>query len=303
MINDIYLDASIARILFFTIPAVVIIITIVLNVVHTKLSAKGHRKVLGWLVDPLPIKPIFERRKGAADGNTPKPSLGKRVKYVLGQISLRFLFFILFAVLVAAGLELSVFLHEGGHGVIGELVGGTWQLIRLGFFNGSCWVPLPLSIDPMDGPAYFISRSWISVSGNLVETLFGTGFLLLLLVPQVKKSFFASLFFLGEGFGGISTSLMAWYGQSWQVLYGNPLVNSDTRNFLSYQIFLATGLDAANMLIITTAIMVPVVVVGILVPGLLWRVHYPKYRFSHWWFIGLVQAVWWAAFLATGSFF
>ncbi len=297
MINQIYMDGGIARILFYILPAAIIALSIVLNLVHQKLSGKGHRKILGWLVDPWPIKPMIQRNKVVADANAPKPSIGKRIKFIIGQISIRLVFFVVFAVLVACGLELSVFLHEGGHGVAGELVGGSWEDIGLGLFSGFCRVRL--STNPADGPVYFIARSWISLSGNLIETLFGTGFLLLLLVPQVRKSFLASLFFFGAGFAGIFTTMTAWYVQSWDILYGNPLVNSDTRNFLSYQAILGTGFDANGVLIITTAIMATMFVVGILVPGLLWRVHYPKHRFSHWWFIGIIQALLWFEFLGN----
>jgi preprotein translocase subunit SecG len=299
MMHDIYLDASTYRVLFYAIPITIIILTVVVYYIHQKLTSKGHRRVLGWIVNPLPIKPLIVRKKKGEPKELEKKPIGKRVKFVLGQLGLRVLFFVVLAVLVAVGLELGVFMHEGGHGVVGELVGATWDRVRLGLFNGSCYVPLPFGSS--DGALYYTARSWISLSGNLVETIFGIGCMLLLLLPPVRKSFFASIFFLATGIVSISSSITGWYGQSWNIMYGFPIVNHDARNFLSYQVPLGTGIGPGDVLVATTILMALLMAVCIVVPGLLWRSHYPNHRFSHWWIIGLIQALLWIEFLTSGS--
>ncbi len=196
------MDAAVARVLFFAIIIVIVVATILLYHVHRKLAGRGHRKALGWLVDPMPIKPYIRGRgnargQGTAATGSPPRSLARGVKVVLAQTGWRMLFFVILAVIVLVAAEVSIFFHECGHGLVGELVGGSWTQIRIGLLNGTSWTPM--SLVESDGEPYFIARSWVVLMGNGMEVIVSTGFLLLLLVPPVRKSFIASLFVLALG--------------------------------------------------------------------------------------------------------
>ena len=262
MLDDIFIDAGVARVLFFAILAMVIGITLVVYYIHRALAARGHRKVLGWLVDPMPIKPYIQKHgpdRGQAPGESPAPSTGKRVLRVLGQTGWRLLFFIVLAVIVFCAAEVSIFFHECGHGLVGEMVGGSWSQIHIGLLNGTSWTPLPIT--ESNGTPYFIARSWITLMGNGMEVIVSTGCLMLLLVPPIRKSFIGSLFVLALGVAGFASAISAWYGEAWNVLYGHPTQNSDTLKFVYYQEVLGTGVTPSFIIAVSTVFMIALQVI------------------------------------------
>ncbi len=300
------MDAAVARVLFFAIIIVIVVATILLYHVHRKLAGRGHRKALGWLVDPMPIKPYIRgrgnaRRQGTAATGSPPRSLARGVKVVLAQTGWRMLFFVILAVIVLVAAEVSIFFHECGHGLVGELVGGSWTQIRIGLLNGTSWTPM--SLVESDGEPYFIARSWVVLMGNGMEVIVSTGFLLLLLVPPVRKSFIASLFVLALGVAGFASAISSWYGEAWNVLYGHPTQNSDTLKFVYYQEVLGTIATPSFILVVSTVFMVALQVIIVVATSKVWRQHYPAHRFSHWWVVGVVQAVWWVLFFSRGYWF
>jgi hypothetical protein len=304
MMLDMVFTAQETKTLLILIPALAIGVTIFLYVLHQKLSKSGHVKALGWLIDPIPIRPIVQSRayKEASGGTQQENlSMGKRIRKVLAQIGFRLLFFIILAAIVFTAMVLSLVFHEGGHGIFVEMVGATWTEIHIGLFYGSCY--FFQTITPMAGQVYYLNQVVISVSGNLMEVIAGTAFLLLLLVPQIRKSFYASIFFLAMGVACTSSAFHSWYGESWNILYGTPSENSDTLNFLNFMAALSWNVTPEMILGWMTGFMAAIQFVIIFVVSKLWRGHYPRHRFSQIWLLVAIEILWWYHFLSRGYWF
>jgi hypothetical protein len=304
MILDLILTALETKILLVLIPAFSIGVTVFLYILHQKLSKSGHVKVLGWLVDPIPIQPFVQSRAYAdASGSThqEKRPIGKRIGRVFAQIGFRLLFFIILAAIVFTAMVLSLLFHEGGHGIFGEMVGAIWTKIYIGLFYGGCYVFQ--TITPMAGPVYYYNRAIISASGNFMEVIVGVAFLLFLLVPQIRKSFYASIFFLSMGVACTSSAFHSWYGESWNILYGSPSGNSDTLNFLNTMAALSWNVTPEMIVGWMTGFMVAIQFVIIIVVSKLWRGHYPRHRFSHVWLLVAIEILWWYHLLSRGYWF
>ncbi|MFX0098412.1 MAG: hypothetical protein ACFFCS_02450 [Candidatus Hodarchaeota archaeon] len=223
----------------------------------------------------------------------------QKAKYGFVQFFNRFFFLLMFAGLFVLGSLLGLVFHECGHGFINVMHGGEWYRITiLDPFRGTCSGTLYLTGDP-----YYIARSWVLLGGALTQGIVGGVLLISLFIPQVRKSFWASLVVLMTSIVSISSGLHNWFGTAWLVHNGYPGLDSDTTGFLWYQSQLPNGLTAMDIITTTTFLMIGTVVVFILAGSKLWRIHYPDHRFSHIWFVGLGLAVWIVHFLIKVNFF
>jgi putative effector of murein hydrolase LrgA (UPF0299 family) len=306
-----WIDPGTVKVLLVVVPALIIGMTLLLYLLHGKLVKSDHRKVLAWLVEPFPIRPFVFTKKprkaargGASPGTgdqpgTPVDNKGiSKTRFNIAQFGWRVLMLITIMILGVLGIAVDLFIHEAGHGIATEAIGGTWEGILLIFPGGYSYSSYPT---PFASPAVFYNAySVVLASGDVFMTIFGAACLLLLLIPQIRKSFIASMFCFLTGLVGTGGSALMWFGEAWNLLYGFAWTSSDTVRFLYYQSLLGSGVTPASIIPVLGAFMIISQFIVLLVGSKLWRSHYPEHRFSHVWFVIVVEIVWWGAFVLTG---
>ncbi|HME52414.1 MAG TPA: hypothetical protein VKM55_09370 [Candidatus Lokiarchaeia archaeon] len=295
---------------FFTIPILTLGISMLVYLAYHKLVRLGHPKALAWLIEPLKFKPLirFKSFQKKEEENAQRNASGQRhvkkwLKFTVSQLCLRLLFFIIIGVFVFTAAMISLLFHESGHGIVTELLGWTWKNTEIYWLGGVTYILPPQLMPPQQqvmSTYFFFEDSLVRLGGDLVEFIMGTVFLLLLLVPQIRKSFFASIFCFAVSIAGMPAAVMDWYGGAWNVLYGNAIQGTDTQVFLYDQSLLPNGVSAVTLLQYTTAFLVISQLIVIVVSCKLWRLHYPDHRFSHYWFLALVELAWWFMFVVAG---
>ncbi len=314
MISELWIDPGTVKVLLVVVPALIVGMSVLLYLLHEKLVKSNHRKVLVWLVEPFPIRPfVFTKkpRKATRGGISPETSnqpgtpvknkSNSKSRFNLAQFGWRVLMLITIMILGVLGIAVDLFIHEAGHGIATEAIGGTWDGILLVFPSGYSFSSYPT---PFASPAAFYSAySIVLANGDLFMTLFGAAFLLLLLIPQIRKSFIASMFCFLTGMVGTGGPALTWFGEAWNLLYGFANYRSDTVRFLYYQSLLGSSVTPASIIPVLGAFMIISQFIVFIVGSKLWRSHYPNHRFSHVWFVIVVELVWWAAFVITGNGF
>jgi len=298
MLNDIIFNPTLATILFYLVPALTIGATIFLYVLHMKLVKAGHPKALKWLVEPIPIRPFIKSRRfqSPLDGSSgtsdaPVHDGKSKIAYVFKQLGFRIVFFVILAAIIFTAAIQSILFHECGHGFVSEIVGGIWIQVNIGIFTGLSFSHLPYP--PTDWTTYYWAWSWIYAGGFLISSIVGIAFLLFLLIPQIRRSFYASLFCFANGIVSLTYGAEGWYGESWNVLYGHPLSYSDLTGLLQFQGYLNTGLSPQIILDWMIGLLITIQTIMMLVGMKLWRIHYPNHRFSQFWFLVVIELVWW----------
>jgi hypothetical protein len=314
MIFELWIDPGTVKVLLVVVLALIVGMTVLLYLLHGKLVKSNHRKVLAWLVEPFPIRPFTftkKPRKAASEGASPRTSDRpgtpvenksiRKTRFNLAQFGWRVLILITIMILGVLGIAVDLFIHEAGHGIATEAIGGTWEGILLVFPSGYSYSSFPT---PFASPAVFYNAySIVLATGDVFMTIFGAAFLLLLLIPQIRRSFIASVFCFLTGLVGTGGPALMWFGEAWNLLYGFANYRSDTVRFLYYQSLLGSGVTSASIIPVLGAFMIISQFIVLIVGSKLWRSHYPNHRFSHVWFVIVVEFVWWAAFVMTGNWF
>ena len=246
--------------------------------------------VLNTFVKPFPILPFKEKK------NLEGP--GARARFVGAQIGYRLLIMIVVAVLFVAAVTCETIFHECGHGFVLLQLGSNWSYIAVGFFNGYTMGIMPMPFNP-------VNEMMVSIGGPIMSVIMGVIVLSFLAIPQVRRSFLASLFTYALAMACLSADLQAWFARSVNIVFGlgpgeGP---SDLYNFLYFASVVPGGWNATGIIWLTFPLIVIDYVGVTIIGGKLWRVHYPKHRFSHVWFLLLINLFWWLNLLTQNYAF
>ena len=126
-----------------------------------------------------------------------------------------------------------------------------------------------------------------------------------LAIPQVRHSFLGSLFTYALAMSCLSADLQGWFARSVNIVYslGPGEGGSDLPSFLYFASLIPGGLTATDIMHVTTPLIILDYVGVTIIGGLLWRIHYRKHRFSHIWFLLIVNLFWWLNLLTQNYAF